>query len=238
LIRTKTYIDSSHFLFFFQKYSELAQDLIFVNHQLQEPRYSDIPLLLSRPQGVTPSPARKRKSAPTTPTMPIQKRGVGFASPTIMKTVPGQNVSMNKLNKSAARRGLNDIQTNVGGVSIPILRGSWQKNIRKEDDEGGFVTTFKDYILIRMLPHSAIHLKQCELLWLSPQQLRMGIVWPKWFKSAIQQVAFQTTGSQYKFGEDHDVIDSLQAVINRKEEVKKDKKKRVVDYTIFEFDLP
>jgi hypothetical protein len=238
LIHTKTYIDSSHFLFFLQKYSELAQDLIFVNHELQEPHYGDIPLLSLRPQGVTPSPARNRKSAPTTPTMPIQKRGVGFASPTIMKTVPEQNVSMNKLNESAARMGLNGIQTNVGGVSIPILRGSWQKKIRKEDDEGGFVTTFKDYNLIRMLPHSAIHLKQYELLWLNPQQLRMGIVWLKWFKSAIQQVAFQTTGSQYKFGEDHDVIDSLQADINRKKEVKKDKKKRVVVYTIFEFDLP
>jgi hypothetical protein len=66
----------------------------------------------------------------------------------------------------------------------------------------------------------------------------MGIVWPKWFKSAVQQVAFQTAGSKYKFGEDHDVIDSLQADINRKEEVK-DKKKRAVDYTIFEFfELP
>jgi hypothetical protein len=50
----------------------------------------------------------------------------------------------------------------------------------------------------------------------------MGIVWPKWFKSAIQQLAFQTADSKYKFGEDHDVIDSLQANINRKEEVKKE----------------
>jgi hypothetical protein len=183
--------------------------------------------------------AKRRKTPPTTPTtttttpsMPTKKRV------SIMKPAAQQSMSMEDLNESAARMGLIDNQMNVGGVSIPILRGSWQKKIRKEDDEGGFVTTFKDYNLIRMLPHSAIHLKQCELLWLNPQQLRMGIVWPKWFKSAIQQVAFQTTGSQYKFGEDHDVIDSLQADINRKEEVKKDKKKRVVDYTIFEFDLP
>jgi hypothetical protein len=112
---------SSHFLFFFQKYSELAQDLIFINHELQEPHYGDIALLSSRPQGVTPSLARKRKSAPTTPSMPIQKRGVGFASPTIMKTIPEQNVSMNELIESAARMGLTDIQMNVGGVSIPIL---------------------------------------------------------------------------------------------------------------------
>jgi hypothetical protein len=45
-----------------------------------------------------------------------------------MKTVPEQNLSMNKLNESAARMGLtDDIEMNVGGVSIPILRGSWQK---------------------------------------------------------------------------------------------------------------
>jgi hypothetical protein len=77
--------------FFFQKYSELAQDLIFINHEVEEPNFGDIPLVSSRPQGVTPSPAkRRRKSAPTTtPTMPVQKRGVGFASPTagIMKPV-------------------------------------------------------------------------------------------------------------------------------------------------------
>jgi hypothetical protein len=181
--------------------------------------------------------AKRRKTPPTTPTtttpsMSTKKRV------SIMKPAAQENISMADLNESAAKMGLTDIQMNVGGVSIPILRGSWQKKIRKEDDEGGFVTTFQDYNLIRMLPHAAIHLKQCELLWLNPQQLRMGIVWPKWFKSAIQQVAFQTAGSKYKFGEDHDVIDSLQADINRKEEVKKDKKKRVVDYTIFEFELP
>jgi hypothetical protein len=172
--------------------------------------------------------------------MPIQKRGTTIQSPiaSIMKPSAQQNMSMTELNESAARMGLNDHAMNVGGVSIPILRGSWEKKIRKDDGEGGFVTTFKQYNLIRMLPHSAIHLKQCEPLWLNSQQLRMGIVWPKWFKSAKQQVAFQTAGSTHKFDEDHDVIDSLQHGINRKQEVKKDKKTRVVDYAIFEFELP
>jgi hypothetical protein len=180
LIHTKTSISLS-FLFLFQKYAELAEDLIFINYELEEPNFGDIPPLSSRPQGITPSPAkRRRKSVPTTPTtptptMPIQKRGTNFASPMAsMKPIAEQNISMNELNESAARMGLTDIQMNVGGVSIPILRGSWQKKIRKEDDEGGFVTTFKDFNLVRMLPHSAIHLKQCELLWLNPQQLRMG----------------------------------------------------------------
>jgi hypothetical protein len=230
----------------FQKYAELAEDLIFINYELEEPNFGDIPPLSSRPQGVTPSPAkRRRKSAPTTPTtatatMPIQKRGSSFASPlaSSMKPIAEQNISMNELNESAARMGLTDIDMNIGGISIPILRGAWKKKIRKDDDEGGFVTTFKDYNLIRMLPHSAIHLKQCEPIWMNSQQLRMGIVWPKWFKSAKQQVAFQTAGSAHKFDEDHDVIDSLQHDINRKQEVKKDKKTRVVDYAIFEFELP
>jgi hypothetical protein len=235
---------------FIQTYAELAQDLIHINHELQEPAFGDIPLLSSRPQDITPSPAkRRRKSAITfttpttttqTPTIPIQKRGTTIQSPiaSIMKPSAQQNMSMTELNESAARMGLNDHAMNVGGVSIPILRGSWEKKIRKDDGEGGFVTTFKQYNLIRMLPHSAIHLKQCEPLWLNSQQLRMGIVWPKWFKSAKQQVAFQTAGSAHKFDEDHDVIDSLQHDINRKQEVKKDKKTRVVDYAIFEFELP
>jgi hypothetical protein len=81
-----------------------------------------------------------------------------------MKPVAEQNMSMSELNDSAARMGLTKTEMNVGGVSIPTLRGSWQKKIRKEDDDGGFVTAFKDYDLIRMLPHAAINLKQCELL--------------------------------------------------------------------------
>jgi hypothetical protein len=82
---------------FFQTYAELAQDLIHINHILQEPAFGDIPLLSSRPQGITPSPAkRRRNSAFTTPptstptTMPIQKRGTSFSSPqanSIMKPV-------------------------------------------------------------------------------------------------------------------------------------------------------
>jgi hypothetical protein len=122
----------SHFLFFFfQTYAELAQDLIHINHKLQEPAFGDIPLLSSRPQGLTPPPAkRRRKSAfttptpTTTPTMPIQKRGTTFSSPqanSIMKPVAEQNMTMKKLHDSAARMGLTDIEMNVGGVSIPIL---------------------------------------------------------------------------------------------------------------------
>jgi hypothetical protein len=92
--------------------------------------------------------------------MPIQKRGTSFSSPqadSIMKPVAELKMSMSKLNNSTARMGLTDIEMNAGVVSIPIIRGSWQKRICKEDDEGGFVTTFKDYNLIRMLPHAAIH---------------------------------------------------------------------------------
>ena len=81
-------------------------------------------------------------------------------------------------------------------------------------------------------------MREGEPIWLNSQQLRVGIVWPRWFKSAKQQVAFQTAGSKHKFDEDHDVIDSLQHDINRKQEVRKDKKTRVVDYAIFEFELP
>jgi tricorn protease-like protein len=63
-------------------------------------------------------------------------------------------------------------------------------------------------------------------------------VWPKWFKSAKKQIAFQTTGSTHKFDSDHDIIDSLQDDINNKKEVKRDKKSRIVDFALFEFDLP
>ena len=134
----------------------------------------------------------------------------------------------------------NDIMK-VGQLSVPVLWGTWQEKIRKEDEDGGFVTTFKDYNLIRILPHSSISLKQCkqcEAIWLNPQQLKVGVVWPRWFKSAKQQIAFQTTGSAHKFEEDHDAIDSLQEDINHKKETKKDgKMQRIVDYGIFDFDL-
>jgi hypothetical protein len=155
-----------------------------------------------------------------------------------MKPSAERNISMKELNESAAKMGLTYQDLNVGSIAIPILRGSWQKKVRKVDDDGGFTTTFKDYNLIRMLPHSGIALKQCEPIWLNPKQLKLGIVWPKWFRSAQKQVAFQTLGSEHQFDTDHDVIDSLQHDINSKSEVKKDKKPRIVDYGIFEFDLP
>jgi hypothetical protein len=67
----------------------------------------------------------------TTPTMPIQKQETSFSSPqanSIMKSVAEQKMSMSELNDSTARMGLtDDIKMNVGGVSIPILQGSWQK---------------------------------------------------------------------------------------------------------------
>ena len=245
-VHTKTCIHHlTHFLFFlllFQNYAELAKDLIHIDYEAQEPSFGDIPLLSSRPQGVTPSPAKRRRKSAITfapPTaMPIQKRGATIQSPlpSIMKPHAERNISMSELNESAKRLGLDDHQ--LEGVSLPILRGSWKKKIRKDDTEGGFTTTKKEFNLIRMLPHSSISLKQCELIWLNPQQLRIGIVWPKWFKSAKQQVAFQTGTSVHQFDEDHDVIDSLQDDINRKQETKKDKKTRVVDYAIFEFELP
>ena len=170
--------------------------------------------------------------------MPIQKRGATIQSPqpSIMKPHAERSISIAELNESAKRLGLDDHQ--LEGVSLPILRGSWKKKIRTDDTQGGFTTAKKEFNLIRMLPHSSISLKQCELIWLNPQQLRVGIVWPRWFKSAKQQVAFQTGTSVHQFDEDHDVIDSLQDDINRKQETKKDKKTRVVDYAIFEFELP
>jgi hypothetical protein len=148
------------------------------------------------------------------------------------------NMSMQELNESTARMGLTDDEMNVGRISIPVLRGSWKKKIRKDDDEGGFVTTKKEFNLIRMLPHSGIALKQCEPIWLSPHHLKLSMVWPKWFKSVKRQIAFQTTGSSHKFDEDHDVIDSLQHDINSKSEMKKDKKPRIADYGVFHFELP
>jgi hypothetical protein len=62
--------------------------------------------------------AKQRKTPPTTPSMLTKKRV------SIMKPAAQQNMSMADLNKSTARMGLTDIQMNVGGVSIPILRGS------------------------------------------------------------------------------------------------------------------
>ena len=245
-VHTKTCIHHlTHFLFFlllFQNYAELAKDLIHINYEAQEPSFGDIPLLSTRPQGVTPSPAKRRRKSAITfapPTaMPIQKRGATIQSPqpSIMKPHAERSISIAELNESAKRLGLDDHQ--LEGVSLPILRGSWKKKIRTDDTQGGFTTAKKEFNLIRMLPHSSISLKQCELIWLNPQQLRIGIVWPKWFKSAKQQVAFQTGTSVHQFDEDHDVIDSLQDDINRKQETKKDKKTRVVDYAIFEFELP
>jgi hypothetical protein len=155
-----------------------------------------------------------------------------------MKPTSEQSMSMRDLNESMARMGLNNGVMNVGQLFVPIFRGSWQKKIQKEDEDGDFVTTFKDFNLIRILPHSSVALKQCDLIWLNPHTLKVGLVWPKWFKSAKKQIAFQTTGSTHKFDSDHDIIDSLQDDTNNKKEVKRDKKSRIVDFALFEFDLP
>jgi hypothetical protein len=182
------------------------------------------------------STPKKRKTTPkkiTPKTMSNKKRV------SIMKPSAEHSMSMKELNESAAKMGLIDHQVSVGQISIPILRGGWKQKNRKADDEGGFVTIKKEFNLMRMLPHSGIALKQCELIWLDPYHLKVTIIWPKWFRSAQKQVAFQNKGSTHQFDADHDVIDSLQADINGKLEKKKDKKKqRIVDYGVFEFDLP
>jgi hypothetical protein len=54
---------------------------------------------------------------------------------------------MKELNESTARLGLTDDEMKVGQISLPVLRGSWKKKIRKDDDEGGFVTTKKEFNL-------------------------------------------------------------------------------------------
>jgi hypothetical protein len=191
------------------------------------------------------SPTAKRRKTPpptptqTPPTTPPTMPGSTKKQVSIMKPTGEKNISMKELNDSAAKMGLSNQELNVGQISIPILRGGWEKKIRKYDDDGGFITTKKSFSLIRMLPHSSMALKQCELLWLNPQLLQVGIVWPKWFRNAKWQIAFQTTGSEHKFDEDHDIIDSLQDDINNKQDVQKDKKaRRIIEYGVFEFDLP
>jgi hypothetical protein len=180
----------------------------------------------------TPTPKKlKRKLTPKkTPT----------PTPRMAKKPPAKKVTMAiaELNKSTARLGLTEGELAFGQISIPILRGSWKKKIRKEDDDGGFVTSKKEFNLIRMLPYSGISLKQCKPLWLDAHHLRLTMVWPRWFKSVKRQIAFQTAGSAHQFDEDHDIIDSLQHDINSKSELKKDKKPRVADFGVFHFDLP
>jgi hypothetical protein len=168
-----------------------------------------------------------------TPKKPKATTPASIMKPAVLE----KHVSMAELNESTARLGLSEEEMDFGQLSIPILRGSWKKKIRKEDDDGGFVTSFKEFNLIRMLPHSAISLKQCEPIWLDAHHLRLTMVWPRWFKSVKRQIAFQTTGSTHKFDEDHDIIDSLQHDINIKSE-SKDKKTRVADFGVFHFDLP
>jgi hypothetical protein len=176
----------------------------------------------------TPTPKKlKRKPTPK------------HTSTMVAKKTPTKKVTMSmaELNESTARLGLIEDSMSFGQLSIPILRGSWKKKIRKEDDDGGFVTSKKEFNLIRMLPYSGISLKQFEPIWLDAHHLRLTMVWPRWFKSVKKQIAFQTTGSTHQFDEDHDIIDSLQHDINIKSELK-DKKTRVSDFGVFHFDLP
>ena len=176
----------------------------------------------------TPTPKKlKRKPTPK------------HTSTMVAKKTPTKKVTMSmaELNESTARLGLIEDSMSFGQLSIPILRGSWKKKIRKEDDDGGFVTSKKEFNLIRMLPYSGISLKQFEPIWLDAHHLKLTMVWPRWFKSVKRQIAFQTTGSTHKFDEDHDIIDSLQHDINIKSELK-DKKTRVSNFGVFHFDLP
>jgi hypothetical protein len=170
---------------------------------------------------------------------PTPKKLKRKPTPTMAKKTPTKKVTMSmaELNESTARLGLIEDSMSFGQLSIPILRGSWKKKIRKEDDDGGFVTSKKEFNLIRMLPYSGISLKQFEPIWLDAHHLKLTMVWPRWFKSVKRQIAFQTTGSTHKFDEDHDIIDSLQHDINIKSELK-DKKTRVSNFGVFHFDLP
>jgi hypothetical protein len=66
-----------------------------------------------------------------------------------MKPTTKQSISMRDLNESTARMGLNNGVMNVGQLSVPILRGAWQKKLCKEDEDGDFVTTFNRIPVIR-----------------------------------------------------------------------------------------
>jgi hypothetical protein len=155
-----------------------------------------------------------------------------------MKPYPEeQETSMKQLTQQTEDWRLNESQIAVGTISVPILRGTWEKKIRKME---GFLKTayMKEFSLIRALPHSGISIKRVELLWLNPQTLQVGILWPRWMSDITRQVAFQTTVSTHKFDEDHDVIDSMYADVATKVNKADEKKKRVVDYGVFYFDKP
>ena len=136
---------------------------------------------------------------------------------------------MTQLVKQTNDLGLMETQVSVGTISIPILRGTWEKKMRKME---GFLKTayMKEFSLIRVLPHSGISLKRVELQWLNPTTLQIGVLWPRFMSDIMRQVALQTTTSTHKFNEDHDVIDSMYADIGTKVNKADEKKKRVVDY--------
>jgi hypothetical protein len=112
-----------------------------------------------------------------------------------------QETSMKQLTQQTEDWRLNESQISVGTISVPILRGTWEKNIHKME---GFLKTayMKEFSLIRALPHLGISIKRVELLWLNPLTLQVGILWPRWMSDITRQVAFQTTVSTHKFDED------------------------------------
>jgi hypothetical protein len=103
------------------------------------------------------TPAKRRKTPPSTPipsTPSTPMPGSAKRKTVSIKEPNGEELmSMKDLNESTARLGLNNEVMNVGQLSVPILRSAWQKKVRKEDD----------FNLIRILPHSSVALKQCDL---------------------------------------------------------------------------
>jgi hypothetical protein len=77
-----------------------------------------------------------------------------------------QETTMKQLTQPIEYWRLNESQISVGTISVPILRGTREKKIRKME---GFLKTayMKEFSLIRALPHSGISIKRVAILWLT-----------------------------------------------------------------------
>jgi hypothetical protein len=74
-----------------------------------------------------------------------------------MKPSAERNISMKELNESAAKMGLTYQDLNVGSIAIPILRGSWQKKVRKVDDDGGLLLLLRIITLFECFRILVLH---------------------------------------------------------------------------------
>ena len=233
------------FSFHYQKFSQLALDLIEINHHLDEPFIVNIPRLSTpavTPDAAIPAAATPAAAATVTPSprKRVSTMPTNYNTTRKRQVLPKstREVSIDELVESADRLGLEEDEKVVyGTITCPITRGFWIVKVTIDDGWMG-ETVDKQMTMIRIVGPSYLCLELCDVEWVEKRLLQVGFIWPKWLRMVQGHARLQReeTDPRYKFPENHAVYDSMKDHIMANLSAEDKKKKRVVDYGYFDFD--